>query len=57
MWKETDYKQGRFCKKLMQVLISTVNGVAELESGRNRRKEKVLCMIVKYWIRIMHMDT
>jgi hypothetical protein len=30
--------------------------VAELELGRNSRKSKVLDKIVKYWLRILHMD-
>jgi hypothetical protein len=55
--KETDETPGRFCKKQIKVLRSAVNGVAELELGRNSRRGKVLCTTVMYWIRITHMDT
>jgi hypothetical protein len=56
-WEETDKIHRRFCKKLIQVSRSAVNGAAELEFGRNDRRGEVLCAWVEYWIRIMHLDT
>lgn len=38
----------RFCKKILGILRYTVNGVTEVELGRDSRRHKVLCMIVKY---------
>jgi transposase len=38
MFTEINKIHGRFCKKLLQVLRSTVNGVAELELGWNSRR-------------------
>jgi hypothetical protein len=30
--------------------------VAEIELGRDSRREKVLCLAVKYWLRTLQMD-
>jgi hypothetical protein len=32
------------------------NGVAELELGRDSRRSKVLCLVEKYWLRILQVN-
>jgi hypothetical protein len=39
---------GRLCKKILGIPRFAVNGVAELELGRDSRRGKVLCLSVKY---------
>jgi hypothetical protein len=55
-WKEISIIQGRFCKKILRIPRFAANGVAELELGRDSRRGKVLCVAVKYWLRILQMD-
>jgi hypothetical protein len=44
------------CKKILQLARSAANGVAEMELGRDSRREEATWLTVKYWQRIMHMD-
>jgi hypothetical protein len=56
-WKEIDKIHIRFCKIILGMPRSAGNTVAELELGRDSRRGKVLCMTVKYWIRLLSMDS
>jgi hypothetical protein len=38
------------------LLRFAINIVDKCEFGRDTRRGKVLCMIVKYWLRLLHMD-
>jgi hypothetical protein len=51
-WKETDIIYGRLCKKILGIPRFAVNGVAEVELRRDSRRGKVLCLAVKYWLRV-----
>jgi hypothetical protein len=55
-WKEIYVIQGRLCKKVLRIPKPAANGIAKLEMGRDNRRGKVLCLAVKYWPRILHMD-
>jgi hypothetical protein len=55
-WKEIDKIHARFFKKILGMPRSAANKVAELELGRDSRWGKVLCTIVKYWLRLLSMD-
>jgi hypothetical protein len=54
--KGTDLFQGRFRNKILRIPRYAANGVAELEMGRDSRRDKVLCLAVKYWLRILQKD-
>jgi hypothetical protein len=54
--KESDRTHGRFCKKILQVPRFAAKAVAEFETGRDSRRGKVMSMVVKYWLRILHME-
>jgi hypothetical protein len=41
-WKETDIIHGRLCKKILEIPRFAVNGVAEVELGKDSRRGKVL---------------
>jgi hypothetical protein len=55
-WKEVDRIYGRFCKKILGLPKCLVNGMAEIELGRESRREKAMWLTVQYWQRIIHMD-
>jgi hypothetical protein len=40
-WKEMDKANGRFCKKLMRLLICAAHGYEEMKLGGERRKGKI----------------
>jgi hypothetical protein len=52
-WKELDKVHHRFCKKLMGIPNCAVNGMAEMELGRQSRRGKCIGQILKYWYQIM----
>jgi hypothetical protein len=47
-----DVIHGRLCKKILGMIRFAANGVAELGLGRDIRRSKVLCFVVKYRLRI-----
>jgi 1,2-phenylacetyl-CoA epoxidase catalytic subunit len=56
-WKQIDNIHSRFCKVILGMPRSAANNVAELELGRGSRRGKVLNRIVKYWLRLLGMDS
>jgi hypothetical protein len=53
-WVEEIYViQGRFCKKVLRILVLEANGVAELEMYGDSRSGKILCLAVTYCLRIV----
>jgi hypothetical protein len=56
-WKQIDKIHSRFCKVILGMPRSAANNVAELELGRVSRRGKVLNRIVKYWLRLLGMDS
>jgi hypothetical protein len=56
-WKEVDKIHIRFCKIILGMPRSAANNVAELELGRDSRRGNVLSTIVKYWLRLLRMDS
>jgi hypothetical protein len=48
--------QGRFCKNVLRIPRFVTNGFADLELGRDSRRGKVLCLTMKYWLRILRME-
>jgi hypothetical protein len=56
VWKLIDVIQSRLRKKVLRLLRFAANVVAELEMDRNGRRGKVLCLAVKYWLRILSTD-
>jgi hypothetical protein len=45
-WKEVDRIHGRFCKKLLGLPRCAANDVAEMELGRDSRREKAMWLAV-----------
>jgi hypothetical protein len=43
-------------QKILAIPRFAANGAAELELGRDSRRGKVMCTLVKYWQRILQMD-
>jgi hypothetical protein len=56
-WNEIDKICSRFCKIILGMPRSVANNLAELELGRDSRRGKVLRTIVKYWLRLLRMDS
>jgi hypothetical protein len=56
-WKEIDRIQGGFCRKVLKIPRCTANVVAELELGWDSRRGRILGMAVKYWLRMLSMDS
>jgi hypothetical protein len=55
-WKEVDRIHRQLCKKTLGLPRCAVNGMAEMELGRDSKRGKVMWLAVKYWQRMMHMD-
>jgi hypothetical protein len=55
-WKELDKVYHRVYKKLMGIPNCAVNGLAEMELGRESRRGKRIGQILKYWCQIMCLD-
>jgi hypothetical protein len=56
-WKEVDKVHSIFCTKIIGIPNCAANGFAEKGLGRESRKSKCLGQIVKYWYRIMFLET
>jgi hypothetical protein len=54
--ERSDVIHDRFCKNVRRIPRFSVNGVAELEMNTGSRRGKVLCLVVKYWPRILQME-
>jgi len=52
-WKELDKIHRRFCKKLLGILNCAVNGLAEMELGRESRRGRCIGQILKYLYQIV----
>lgn len=50
------YNSQETCKTILGIYRCAANRVAELELGRDGMRGKVLCLAVKYWLRILQMD-
>jgi len=55
-WKELGKIHRRFCEKLMGIPNCTMNGLAEMELGRESRRGKCIGQILKYWFQIIYSD-
>jgi hypothetical protein len=53
--KEIGIIHSRLCKNV-GIPRFAANGVAKIELGRDSRRDKVLCLAVKYWLRTLQMD-
>jgi hypothetical protein len=47
-WEIIDDIQGRFCNRVTRSPRNTTKGAAEWELGRESRRGRMLCSIVKY---------
>jgi hypothetical protein len=56
-WKETNKIYSRFCKKLMDKRHGVAYRSAEMELGTESRGGKFVGKILKYWYRIVCLDT
>jgi hypothetical protein len=56
-WEKIDKIHCRFCKIILGVSRFSANNMAELELGRDSRRGKVLSMIAKYWLCLLHTDS
>lgn len=50
------YNSQETCKTILGIYRCAANRVAELELGTDGMRGKVLCLAVKYWLRILQMD-
>jgi hypothetical protein len=46
----------RFCNRVIGSPRNTAKGAAEWELGRESRKGRILCSVVKYWYRTLLME-
>jgi len=54
-WRETEGFKGKICKEILKICRFGVFGVAQLDLDRSRRRGTILCLAVKYRLRILHM--
>jgi hypothetical protein len=47
-WTEIDKIHSRFCKKVLGILRCAANGAVEIELSRERRRGKIMDLILKY---------
>jgi hypothetical protein len=47
------YTSGEIFKEILRISRFAALGVAVLELGRNKGRDKKLCLVVKYWLRIL----
>ena len=55
-WKELGKVHRRFFKKLVGIPNCALNGLAEMELGRESRRGNCIGQILKYWYQIMCLD-
>jgi hypothetical protein len=48
--------QGRYCKKMLRLPPSTVNGTAKYELGMESRRWQIVCRISELWCRILQVE-
>jgi hypothetical protein len=56
-WKEADKFHSRFCKKIIGIKNCAAKGFAEMKLGRHSRSGKCLGQILKYWYRVVCLET
>jgi hypothetical protein len=48
--------QGRYCKKILRLPPSTVNGAAMYELGTESRRQQLVFRISKFWCRMLQVE-